>query len=232
MWYCNDYYEVLKPRQILMCQYSTFIAAINLAFCFCTGWLKIARLWSFGSAKCAALGSIRLTIATYDLFFFAFVSVQICFAFAGCANRTCQEYCVMWVQRRMASGVNIPPDVAQTVKTCFWTEDTNFLDRFWLCAALCHPTWNMTWLDKKKKKKRKRGGGTEILGKTRRSSGEQTDSISRPLGCTHWTPNRKGIRGRGQQLVPSTETIHNTCFAREWTLDWMDVLSVFIPHRE
>lgn len=47
-------------------------------------------------------------------------------------------------QKRMALGVNNPPDVAQTVKTCFWTEDTNFLDCLWLRAVLCHPTWNMT----------------------------------------------------------------------------------------
>lgn len=81
----------------------------------------------FGSAK-LPLKSILLTIATHDLFFSIHL-FKICFAFAGCANRTCQEYCVIWLQKRMALVVNIPPDVAQTVKTCFWTEDTNFLDR-------------------------------------------------------------------------------------------------------
>ena len=76
---------------------------------------KYSSTLLFYQCQIAPLKSILLTIA----FFLGFHLCKICFAIAGCANRTCQAYCVMRLQERMALGVNIPPDVAQTVKTCF-----------------------------------------------------------------------------------------------------------------
>lgn len=119
-------------------------------------------------------------------FFFCFICVK-CFAISEGQNRSCQEYCVMWLQERVALGVNIPPDVEQTVKTCFWTEDANFLDCLQLRAVLCHPTWNMTWLKEKR--------GREMFGKTWHSSREQTDYISPRLHmqCQTGKGSGKGV---------------------------------------
>lgn len=99
----------------------------TVLFCHCQN-----LSWEFSAHNCN----------TWPFYCFHFVEKNV-FAISGCQNRTCHDDCVMWLQRRMASRVNIPPDVAQTVKTCFWTQDANFLD----CCVLCSVTPPGTWLD-------------------------------------------------------------------------------------
>lgn len=52
-------------------------------------------------------------------------------------------------------------------------------------------------------------------------------TLSLPHSTEYTTPNRKGIRERGQQRVPRAEAIHNTCCASDWALNLMDVLFLF-----
>lgn len=98
----------------------------------------------------------------------------------------------------MASGVKIPPDVAQAVKNMFfWTQDTGFLDS--LVAASCvlspPPGTQLDW---------KREAGWRYRGK--HGGGREQISVISPLRwAARTTQNRKGDRESGQQFVPRAE---------------------------
>lgn len=93
-------------------------------------------------------------------------------------------------------------------------------------CMLCSVTPPGTWLDKGREKWRGRAcGGGGVLGKTRRSSIEQTDSIS-PRLCTQ----RQTGKGSGEEvsnLFPELWQSITCACCSDWTLHWMDVMRIF-----
>lgn len=179
----------------------------------------------FWQCQCATLKSILFTIGAHDLFFVCFHLCKMCFAFAGCANRTCQEYCVMLLQKRMASVVNISTRCGTDGQNMFLDGEHKFPGQPVAvhCALSPHLEHGLTGREK---------GTTVILLRKTRCSSRKTNWLDlTPHSPAHPTPNRKGIGQRGQQLVPRADTIHNTCFTSK-SLDSVDGLNVFIPLRE
>lgn len=134
----------------------------------------------------------------WPFFTLSFEQNMFCFS-AACANRTCQEHCVMLLQNWMALEVNIPPDVAQTVKTCFVGHRTRV--SWTACGCeLCSvtPTCNAAWLEEK--------GRLETQRKTFRSGRERTSVISPMLDCMN---NTKQERGSGKWSATCSQSSEN-----------------------
>lgn len=130
----------------------------------------------------------------------------------------------MLLQRRMAPGVNIPPDVVHAVKTCFFGQRTQISWSACNCA-LCFVTPPATQLDYSRETEKGKGPAREReKKKTSWSSKKDKWAVSPLLSarlCTHYT-KQESVRERGQQLVPETETNHNTC--SDWTLSSMNIM--------
>ena len=117
----------------------------NITFCSCSRALKIDLVLTFGSA-CSSRERLFYSLLLDLTFFCRFTCAKYVLPLQREQIQPVKSDCVMRVWKRMALGVNIPPDVAHTVKTCFWTEDTNILDCPWPHTAPCHWSSNTAWV--------------------------------------------------------------------------------------
>lgn len=99
-------------------------------------------------------------------------------------------------------------------------------------CMLCSVTPPGTWLDwgREKQRGREGSGGGGVLGKTHRSSLEQTDSVS-PRLCTQRQTGKGSGEGVSNLFPELWQSITRACCSADWMLCWMDVLRCYCPLR-
>lgn len=221
MRYCNGHYEVLKPRAFSLCSQQHIYSCHEVTFCFLAWITKDSSALLF--RRCQHLSQeppAHNCRGWPPPPFFCFICYN-CFAISGCQNRTRHAYCVMRLLRRMA----LPSEYASR---CGTDGQNMFLDRGHkfpglpvaaCCALSPHLEHDLT-----KGEKNGEGGSVVVgaLGKTRRSSTEQTDSIS-PRLCTQLQTGKRSGEGVSNLFPELWQSITRACCS-DWTLHWMDVL--------